>query len=415
MSALAKLLEKQSSGESGGNNGERRGEWNASRNYSGNSGSGGRFWRPRERNGNESYSGDGGKNNVGPNGGRNGGRNGSYREGYNRGYNRSYKGSRSSNDVRQEFIARQNQDRPRKTNSRWAAEEPPEPDCFGTFCQCSSSVQKSCYPCRRNADHTVRLATLPKRLSLIGHHGQFCGGFYHTAPSAEAGNPALCVGEGCIKSPTCVLVVRVTVNENIEYIARYTNCYRGYENSVHAEQFMMADEALKKVLEQDDTKLKQVDMFITQQPCHHSSGRVENKHVSGNTSCTNRLLEWSRNYLCERNVSLMIKLSRIFRAHWEDDDVHETAEDAEVFGSRAKMAKEGLILLMNETNINVEMLNEKDWHFLLSLSDQYVYNGGKRIGTEVLQEPKVTNEMIQHRLDGDVWFGEFLKRLMSEK
>jgi hypothetical protein len=177
---------------------------------------------------------------------------------------------------------------------------------------------------------------------------------------------------------------------------------------------MIADPILQELLGKDNEP-KQLTMFITQQPCHHSSGRVENKEVSANTSCTNRVLEWSHTTLQAQNVHVVIKLSRIFRAHWEDEDVHETAEDAQVFGSRAKMAKEGLLLLMNEPNIEVEMLNLDDWHFLLSMSDNYVYNGGKRVGTEILQEPKVTDDMIQQRIDGDVWFCNFLEGLKNGK
>ena len=61
------------------------------------------------------------------------------------------------------------------------------------------------------------------------------------------------------------------------------------------------------------------------------------------------------------------------------------------------------------------MLNLDDWHFLLSMSDNYVYNGGKRVGTEILQEPKVTDDMIQQRIDGDVWFCNFLEGLKNGK
>ena len=114
------------------------------------------------------------------------------------------------------------------------------------------------------------------------------------------------------------------------FVARYTNCYRGYVDSVHAEQFMMTDPILKNLIEENPNEPKELTMFITQQPCHHSSGRVENKHVSANTSCTNRLLEWSNSCLKSNNVTVVIKLSRIFRAHWEDEEVHETAEDKEV-------------------------------------------------------------------------------------
>ena len=393
------------------------------------------------------------------------------------------------NEVRREFQRRQNDVRqaPRRTNSRWAAAAAPEPDSFGNFCQCASG-QSSIYPCRQNTDHTVHheLESNPKEVlgkSLLGTHGQFCGGYYHTAASTEAGNPALCVGEGCIKAPTCVLVVRLEIDNSsdtleVVFVSRYTNCYRGYEDSVHAEQFMMADPALLAILDAGecrglclfygkrhsflplffsllhssykyapfpllllylffssvlfssqlllllltlttttkDERPKTLTMFITQQPCHHSSGRVETKHVSANTSCTNRILRWSQEYLQSRGVSVIIKLSRIFRAHWEDESVHETTEDAQVFGSRARMAKEGLMLLMREPNIRVTMIDSReDWMFLLSLSDSYVYHGGAKVGTEVVQLPRVTDGMITDRLDGDQWFNQFLIKLDASK
>ena len=88
----------------------------------------------------------------------------------------------------------------------------------------------------------------------------------------------------------------------------------------------------------------------------------------------------------------------------------------QVFGSRAKMAKEGLQLLMNETNMSVQMIDDmSDWLFLLSLCDPYVKDGGMRIGTEVIQEPKVTNEMLTMRLKGDEFFNNFLLQLNETK
>ena len=231
-------------------------------------------------------------------------------------------------------------------------------DCFGTRCECSRG-QGGVYPARQASDHTLRLSALkrkssrwsldPHGKSLLGSVGQICGGFYHTSPSVEAGNPKLCLGEDvCRKAPTCVLLARVDDlfrDENgVEtwskpvYEARYTNCYRGYSSSVHAENFMMHDPALHAILTDLTTPrepyTRRLTMFITQQPCHHSSGRVENKHVTAKTSCTRRLLDWRERVLKVYKIRLDIKLSRIFRAHWTDESVHENAEELEVFGSR---------------------------------------------------------------------------------
>ncbi len=310
------------------------------------------------------------------------------------------------------------------------------------------------------------------RSSLLGHHGQLCGGFYHTAPSAEAGNPRLCLGDDyCAKAPSCILVVRVderhcgggeeddgeeaaSVWTGPTFVARYSNCYRGYEDSVHAEQFMMADPALLAALGGDPSTAagapfyenrpvhqysgaasdgaggaaaanslpapappgvrRRLTMYITQQPCHHSSGRVETQHVSANTSCTNRVLEWKRTALSQLNVELVFKLSRVFRAHWEDDSVHENAEDSACFGSRQKMAKQGLSLLQNEPGISVTMIEKEGWEWLSGLCDPYVVNGGLMEGTRVAFEPQMTDAIIAERVQADEFFVNFLAGLKKD-
>ena len=331
-----------------------------------------------------------------------------------------------------------------------------ERDCFGFECKCRMG-QASVYPATRPRDHTVHFDALPKGQSLLGHHGQLCGGYYHTAPSTEAGNPQLCLGmDVCAKAPSCILVVRVDEKDDKDgtwrgptFVARYHNCYRGYENSVHAEQFMMADPVLLAALGGDpstaagapfyvsnpgahDTAAsdngnggdvrnnlpkasasgvhRRLTMYITQQPCHHSSGRVETKHVSANTSCTNRILEWKRGVLSGLDVELVFKLSRVFRAHWEDDSVHENAEDSAVFGSRARMAKQGLQLLINEPGISVTMIEVDGWKWLANLCDPYVVDGGKmlRNGSEVELEPQMTDDVISERVEADEYFVKFL-------
>ena len=92
------------------------------------------------------------------------------------------------------------------------------------------------------------------------HTGQFCAAFYHTNPSAEANNPSLCLDpDACVRKPNVVCIARLQDFSRASararadptvYIGRYTNCYRGYTDSLHAEQFMMADPALDERLEQ---------------------------------------------------------------------------------------------------------------------------------------------------------------------
>ena len=103
-------------------------------------------------------------------------------------------------------------------------------------------------------------------------------------------------------------------------MARYQNCYRGGEKTnYHAEQFLLEDTELAGHLEaaaatqhSDDAVVAaevaaaggaaaaaaaaehRVVIFLTYQPCHFSGGHVKNIGKAVTTSCTNRLLVWSR-------------------------------------------------------------------------------------------------------------------------
>ena len=163
MSALAKMLEKQD-----GTSGTGRGGTSTSMSSNSNS----NRWQSRNRNTSSSRS----NNN------------------YDRNNNR-----RQGGEVHQKFQTRQRQEQhaqPRRTNSRWAPSAKAEPDCFGTICQCAIG-QSSIYRQSKNSDHTIHNANLPnqKQATLLCNHGQFCGGFFHTAVSTEADNPFLCVGK----------------------------------------------------------------------------------------------------------------------------------------------------------------------------------------------------------------------------
>ena len=45
--------------------------------------------------------------------------------------------------------------------------------------------------------------------------------------------------------------------------------------------------------------------------CHFASGRVENAHATGKTSCTLRLLEWvTKERFAARGIDLSIRIAR---------------------------------------------------------------------------------------------------------
>ena len=56
---------------------------------------------------------------------------------------------------------------------------------------------------------------------------------------------------------------------------------------------MIADGMLRKHLDSAAAGTRLV-LYMTQQPCHLSSGRVENKQSTGQTSCTTKVINWQR-------------------------------------------------------------------------------------------------------------------------
>ena len=80
----------------------------------------------------------------------------------------------------------------------------------------------------------------------------------------------------------------------------------------------------------------------------YSGGHVKNIGKAVTTSCTNRLLEWNRSTLRPAGVTLTILLPKIYRAHWEDDGFHKTADEKKHYGARAEKSREGLKLLLAE-------------------------------------------------------------------
>ena len=292
------------------------------------------------------------------------------------------------------------------------------------------------------------------RTSLLGTHGQLCAGFFHTDRSDEAENNVLCLHPSfsprdftsaaqlhgpadpdgpCSRKPNVVVIARLLDAAGAEvHVARFTNCYRGYTNSLHSEDFMIADGMLRKHLDTAAAGTRLV-LYMTQQPCHLSSGRVENKQATGQTSCTTKVINWQRELeFGRRGISLDLKLSRIFRAHWYDDTVHKDGEELEVFGGRAAMARDGLRQLLAAPRTTVSMLDLDDWAFLVSQADAAVADrhewyehvpencpeGWWEIEDPVARSDGFCAGWVKHdsapyasRVAADVFFERFLQRL----
>ena len=282
--------------------------------------------------------------------------------------------------------------------------------------------------------------------ALLGTRGQLCSGFFHREETC-----CLVSEEGsvCLRAPNTVLVVRVRLvrdegEERLggreggggrgdgggggavasESIFRYTSCWRGYSDSIHAEEFAMRDPRLVDAIERRSVhggggdgagsvgavgsvgsvrSVVVVDWFMSQQPCHFSSGRASNVKVTGKRSCTIKVLQWWRamgggdssksgddgdgdgggggGRRLRRRRTLHIHLANIFRAFRPDVVAARlSSKEREIFLTRSASARDGLTMLMSEQNeqvsrredengsVHVKMINQEGWNFLFSLT-----------------------------------------------
>jgi hypothetical protein len=129
-------------------------------------------------------------------------------------------------------------------------------------CMCRSpESQGFIYP----PPHCVRFQPR-SRQSLLGSPAHLCAGYFHTdrcfeAESADEASGTFCLAPPpppperflnaplvCERKPNTILMLRVQSAAEEMYLCRYTNCFRGYANSLHAEQFMMEDPELLRLL-----------------------------------------------------------------------------------------------------------------------------------------------------------------------
>ena len=175
----------------------------------------------------------------------------------------------------------------------------------------------------------------------------------------------------CVRSPTTVMIVRVSrrlaPREPAVFIARYHSCWRGYAQSVHAEEFMMGDGRLTELLRAPGRRPLQIDIYLTQQPCNFSTGRFATRKVSGKTSCTAQLIAWWQKVRAEADI-LQIWVANIFRAHGIDEAAAKLSEkERKIYVERAMSAQRGLDALFR-AGIGVRMIDEEGWTFLGGLA-----------------------------------------------
>ena len=135
------------------------------------------------------------------------------------------------------------------------------------------------------------LSDLPHGVPLLGGSNEFCDSFFHVRATPEAGLPLRCLRlHGECEGRQTVIVARLqeraspTAGQWFDrFVGRFAN--RGKDH--HAERVMMEDPRLSAALEASPGEAceRRLSVYISVQPCHHSSSNAR-------ISCTQGLLEW---------------------------------------------------------------------------------------------------------------------------
>ena len=302
----------------------------------------------------------------------------------------------------------------------------------------TNDTRKQIYAASSDEDHSLH-HTL-HTTNLLGSVGQLCSGFFHHEAATTATNThrrTLCLDPiHCIRAPTTVVVVKVSsVASSTDFVARYHSCWRGYSNSIHAEQFLINDARLSSRLREEPNST--VDLYMTQQPCHYSTGRYMNRKVTGKTSCTERILKWWMKHQEDVGKSsssssssssstaattttttstvLNVWLANVFRAYDTETTISNlSAKEANVFRERSNNSCEGLLQLLATRNVNVEMIDAKGWNFLfgLSMNTAAATAEGERKNMDDGDDPSINvQELILRRVTLSEGENKFLKQL----
>ena len=188
--------------------------------------------------------------------------------------------------------------------------------------------------------------------SLIGTAAEFCDAFYHVRETPEGGLPLCCLRHPAeCEGRNTVIVARL--DDGIEARPRLVARFHNKDKNHHAERVMMEDRKLLaslRLLSQGggdgggeaaaavtegknggdggngggiDSVAKgeacqasgsgaRLRVYISLQPCHHSSSMV---HIS----CTRDLIAFHERELLPRGVELELVVAYPYRSHWEPE------------------------------------------------------------------------------------------------
>jgi hypothetical protein len=158
------------------------------------------------------------------------------------------------------------------------------------------------------------------------------------------------------------------------FLRAYKNLFLGSTHAnVHVEQQVRDDVDLGKAMADSSKQnvVVQLDLYVSYQPCHHSSGGYRSAAKHG-TSCTRLFLDWWRKAVQPRDIRLVFRCCDLFRVHWEDPALARKIEDVEVFTPKTSSALEGMLMLFREqaasaSALSFQAMNEQEWITLLRL------------------------------------------------
>lgn len=166
---------------------------------------------------------------------------------------------------------------------------------------------------------------------------------------------------------TVYCIVRAIDESGQEYAARFNNCYRGHtETNVHAEEFAMT--WLRK--ECPFERLRDITIYITLQPCHHSAGHQSMQ--SHRKSCTEKLVEFMN---AHEHIRLRVKCAGIYRAHYTEPEFFDSPESSRAFADRVQQARDGILILQAHERITVSGFDDNDWEFIRSYVPEHCTRG----------------------------------------
>ena len=149
------------------------------------------------------------------------------------------------------------------------------------------------------------LSDLPHGVPLLGGSNEFCDSFFHVRATPEAGLQLRCLRRhGECEGRQTVIVARLqertspTAGQWFDrFVGRFAN--RGKDH--HAERVMMEDPRLAAALEAGPGEAceRRLSVYISVQPCHHSSSNPR-------ISCTRGLLEWEARTLRPASTSMEV-------------------------------------------------------------------------------------------------------------